>query len=167
MKRDVRAPVIRLLTERQAADHLGLSASDVGRLVQTGDLLALRVSPHGGRRFWPADVDAYASGGPRRLTESGSALDAIRSGIGTGSGEAAVSGSKPSFVAMPRPPHRALPRLEATPRRPSWPRFEATVERVAPGYLSFRDAEHVTRYVEARATLEIEASRSVEERAKA
>jgi hypothetical protein len=167
MKRDVRAPVIRLLTERQAADHLGLTASDVGRLVQTGDLLALRVSPHGGRRFWPADVDAYASGGPRRRTESRSALDAIRSATDTGSSEAAVTGSETPSVAMPRPPHRALTRLEATPRRPSWPRFEATIERVAPGYLSFRDAEHVTRYVEARATLEIEASRSVEERLKA
>jgi hypothetical protein len=68
---------------------------------------------------------------------------------------------------MPRPPHRALPQLAATSRRPSWPRFEATIERVAPGYLSFRDAEHVTRYVEARATLEIEASRAGEGRIKA
>jgi hypothetical protein len=167
MKRDVRAPVIRLLTERQAADHLGLTSSDVGRLVQTGDLLALRVSPHGGRRFWPADVDAYASGGPRRRTESGSALSAIRSAVAIGSGEAAATRTDTQPVTTPRPPHRALPRLETAPRRPSWPRFEATIERVAPGYLSFRDAEHVTRYVEARATLEIEASRSVEERVKA
>jgi hypothetical protein len=166
MKRDVRAPVIRLLTERQAADHLGLTASDVGRLVQTGDLLALRVSPHGGRRFWPADVDAYASGGPRRRRESGSALDGIRSAVAIGPGDSAAR-TDPQPVATPRPPHRALTRLEATPRRPSWPRFEATIERVAPGYLSFRDAEHVTRYVEARAALEVEASRSVEERLKA
>ena len=166
MKRDVRAPVIRLLTERQAADHLGLTATDVGRLVQTGDLLALRVSPHGGRRFWPADVVAYASGGPSRRTESGSALSAIRSARGTESSEAAVSRSEAPRVAVPQPPHRALTRLEATSRRPSWPRFEATIERVAPGYLSFRDAEHVTRYVQARATLEIEASRPVEERLK-
>jgi hypothetical protein len=167
MKRDVRAPVIRLLTERQAADHLGLTASDVGRLVLTGDLLALRVSPHGGRRFWPADVDAYASGGPRRRTESGSALDAIRPAIGTGSSDATATGTKAQPVTMPQPPHRALTRLEATSRRPTWPRFEAIIERVAPGYLSFRDAEHVTRYVEARASLEIEASRSVEEHVKA
>lgn len=167
MKRDVRAPVIRLLTERQAADHLGLTASDVGRLVQTGDLLALRVSPHGGRRFWPADVDAYASGGPRRRTESWSALNAIRSAVAIGSGDTAATTTEAQPVTMPRPPHRALTRLGSTSRRPSWPRFEATIERVAPGYLSFRDAEHVTRYVEARAALEIEASRSVEERVKA
>jgi hypothetical protein len=167
MKRDVRAPVIRLLTERQAADHLGLTASDVGRLVQTGDLLALRVSPHGGRRFWPADVDAYATGGPRPRTEPVSALDAIRTRVGTGSSDASSARTKPEAITTPRPPHRALTRLETMSRRPSWPRFEATVERVAPGYLSFRDAEHVTRYVEARAALEIEASRSVEERLKA
>jgi hypothetical protein len=167
MKRDVRAPVIRLLTERQAADHLGLTASDVGRLVQTGDLLALRVSPHGGRRFWPADVDAYAAGGPPRQTDSGSAFDDIRSANATQSGEPAADTTEPQPVMSPRPPHRALTRLETTTRRPSWPRFEATVDRVAPGYLSFRDAEHVTRYVEARATLEIEASRSVQERLKA
>ena len=83
---------------------------------------------------------------------------------------AALLAATPSLaqpVAVPRPPHRAPTRLEGTSRRPSWPRFEATIERVAPGYLSFRDAEHVTRYVEARATLEIEASRSVEERLKA
>ncbi len=167
MKRDVRAPVIRLLTERQAADHLGLTASDVGRLVQTGDLLALRVSPHGGRRFWPADVDAYATGGPRRPTECGSAFEGIRSAVALESSEAAARRSETQSVTLPRPPHRALTRLETTSRRPSWPRFEATIERVAPGYLSFRDAEHVTRYVEARASLEIEASRSVEERLKA
>ena len=167
MKRDVRAPVIRLLTERQAADHLGLTASDVGRLVQMGDLLALRVSPHGGRRFWPADVDAYATGGPRRRTESGSGLDAIRSAIDTGGSETTAIRAEPEPVTSLRPPHRALTRIETTSRRPSSPRFEATIERVAPGYLSFRDAEHVTRYVEARATLEIEASRSVEERLKA
>jgi len=68
---------------------------------------------------------------------------------------------------MPRPPHRAPTHPETSSRRPSWPRFEATIERVAPGDLSFPDAEHVTRYVEARASLEFEASRSVEERLKA
>jgi hypothetical protein len=164
MKRDVRAPVIRLLTERQAADHLGLTASAVGRLVQTGDLLALRVSPHGGRRFWPADVDAYATGRPPRPTESGSADHGIRSAIDTDRGDPTATEPQTRPAATPRPPHRALTRLEATSRRPSWPRFEATIERVAPGYLSFRDAEHVTRYVEARATLEFDAAHSVQER---
>jgi hypothetical protein len=149
---------------RSAADvpvHLPLGLPPAS--LSASDLFG--VSPHGGRRFWPADVDAYASGGPRRRT-AGSALDAIRSAVTIRPGDA-VARTDAQPVAVPRPPHRAPTRLEGTSRRPSWPRFEATIERVAPGYLSFRDAEHVTRYVEARATLEIEASRSVEERLKA
>jgi excisionase family DNA binding protein len=158
MKRDVRAPVIRLLTVPQAADQLGLTRSDVERLVETGDLHAVNVSPHGGRRFWPADVDAcgLARAGMSASTAIATAppvdLDAAQPAITTRLGERTVAAD---------PPHRARIQLELTPRHPRWPRFELAQERTSSNYLAFRDAEHVTAYVRARATLELDASNSV------
>jgi excisionase family DNA binding protein len=156
MKRDVRAPVIRLLTVPQAADQLGLTRSDVDRLVETGSLHAVNVSPHGGRRFWPADVDACESARTSPSAASVTTLDA-----------AAAAPVEPVHVVIvpssdaPDPPHRGRIQVELAPRHPRWPRFELVQERVSSSYLAFRDAEHVTAYVRARANLELDSSNSV------
>ena len=159
MKRDLRAPVIRLLTVPQAADQLGLTRSDVDRLVETGDLHAVNVSPHGGRRFWPADVDACGSA--RAGASVSSTATAPAAPIDPDAAQPAITTRLSARNVAADPPHRARIQLELTPRHPRWPRFELAQERASSNYLAFRDAEHVTAYVRARATLELDASNSV------
>ena len=157
MKRDVRAPVIRLLTVSQAAIELGLTPVDVDRLVETGDLHAVNVSPHGGRRFWPADVEACATG--RTTQPSVDADDPIAA-------EPTIEIPVVVPVLDAAPPHRARAKLDLTPRHPRWPRYEAATERPGSSYLAFRDAEHVTQYLRARQTLDIDPASSVHADAK-
>ena len=160
MKRDARVPVIRLLTVSEAADRLELIPSDVDRMVETGSLQAVNVSPHGGRRFWPADVEACAG-----ARSDGTA--SIRSVVGVMAAALvaptvmADARPKPAVRLAAGPPHRARAQFEQTPQHPRWPRFEVAPERPASNYLAFRDAEHVTAYLRARATLELDSSHSV------
>jgi hypothetical protein len=150
MKRDLRAPVIRLLTVSQAAAELGLTAGDVDRLVETGDLHAVNVSPHGGRRFWPADIEACVTGQAAQMQPSAP--------------EAAQPATDVRSIASTdavRPPHRVRAKLDLTPSHPRWPRYEAATERAASSYLAFRDAEHVTQYLRARQTLDVDPANSV------
>lgn len=161
MKRDTRAPVIRLLTVSQAAHELGLTTVDVDRLVETRELHAMSVSPHGGRRFWPADIAACA----RALAEpSGStALAAEPMSVIVGESprqlDPAIVAAVPATEA--RPPHRARAQRQQTPLHPRWPRYEAAVERPTSSYLAFRDAEHVTRYLRARRGIDLDPATSV------
>ena len=163
MKRDVRAPVIRLLTVPQVADRLGLTQADVDRLVESGELHAVNVSPHGGRRFWPADVGTCAAA--RALSGSssspGSSSFDLNIPIGVRKAEPVMAGPGLASRLPIDPPHRARTQHELQPQHPRWPRFEVVPERASSNYLAFRDAEHVTAYLRARATLDIDASHSV------
>jgi excisionase family DNA binding protein len=153
MKRDARPPVIRLLTVPEAADRLGLTPPDVDRMVETGHLCAVHVSPRGGRRFWPADVEACATAGMDQLTSSPSS-GGFAAQIRSASAEPAPAESAtiaPSLVRVP--PRRVRTSFQGRLRRPRWPRFEVVAERVSSTYLGFRDAEHVTDYLRARASL--------------
>jgi hypothetical protein len=157
MKRDVRAPVIRLLTVSQAAVELGVTPVDVDRLVETGDLHAVNVSPHGGRRFWPADVDACASG-----LDGSIAADVDRTTAIAVDASASVIDLPSDSPATPvLPPHRARAKIDHAPMHPRWPRYEVATERPASSYLAFRDAEHVTQYLRARQTLDVDLASSV------
>jgi hypothetical protein len=157
MKRDVRAPVIRLLTVSQAAVALGLTPVDVDRLVETGDLHVVNVSPHGGRRFWPADVDACAS-----ARDGSIAADVDRTtAIAVAAATSVIDLPSNAPAATGLPPHRSRPRLDHAPIHPRWPRYEAATERPASSYLAFRDAEHVTQYLRARQTLDVDLASSV------
>jgi hypothetical protein len=159
MKRDVRAPVVRLLTVSQAAIELGLTPVDVDRLVETGDLHAVNVSPHGGRRFWPADVEACASGRTARPRSSVEIDEPVATAP-----PIEIPIVAPVLTAAP--PHRARAKLDLAPRHPRWPRYEAATERPGSSYLAFRDAEHVTQYLRARQTLDIDPASSVHADAK-
>jgi len=162
MKRDARAPVIRLLNVTGAADRLGLIPADVDRLVETLDLHAVNVSPHGGRRFWPADIEACATAreDDRAAIASGVAVAATTEVRLAPSAPMSVA---PSPVPSPElgPPRRARSQFALAPQHPRWPRFEVAQERAASSYLAFRDAEHVTAYLRARATLDLDSSHSV------
>lgn len=163
MKRDVRAPVIRLLTVSQAAVELGLTIGDVDRLVETGDLHAVNVSPHGGRRFWPADIEACVTGltTPMRPT-----IDDPTSAIAPEAPQSAPDIRSIASADAVRPPHRVRAKLDLTPSHPRWPRYEAATERAPSSYLAFRDAEHVTQYLRARQTLDADPANSVHADAK-
>ena len=160
MKRDARAPVIRLLNVTEAANRLGLIPADVDRLVETLDLHDVNVSPHGGRRFWPADIEACA-------TARADDRAAIAAGVAVTAevrlAPTAPTGVAPSPVPSPAlgPPRRARSQFALAPQHPRWPRFEVAQERAASSYLAFRDAEHVTAYLRARATLDLDSSHSV------
>lgn len=177
MKRSARPPVIRLMTVTEAAIELEMIPSEIDHLVDTGGLPALNVSAHRGRRLWPADVQAWATA---RADTSASidAGDGLMSTSVIGPLTTATSPSNvpptappPATAAVPSdesevadtrpagPPRRA--RTASVPQHPRWPRYEATSERPSSNYLAFRDAEHVTSYLRARATLELDPSRSV------
>ena len=160
MKRDVRAPVIRLLTVSQAAVELGLTTGDVDRLVETGDLHAVNVSPHGGRRFWPADIEARVTG-HATSTPPTAGIGAPISAIAPDAPQLADEIRSIAPVIAARPPHRVRAKLDLVPSHPRWPRYEAATERAASSYLAFRDAEHVTSYLRARQTLDVDPSNSV------
>jgi len=162
MKRDVRAPVIRLLTVSQAAVELGLTPVDVDRLVETGDLHAVNVSPHGGRRFWPADIDACASGLDGSIAPDVGRADTIAVAAPV---SAVDLPSDTTAVRVP-PPHRSRAKFNHAPSHPRWPRYEVATERPASSYLAFRDAEHVTQYLRARQTLDVDLAGSVHGEAK-
>ncbi len=168
MKRDARAPIIRLLTVPQAACRLGLTASDVDRLVESGYLHAVHLSPHGGRRFWPADVEACAKAGtnrPETSPTSGSLVAAIHldsTELGRGAPSIAPTIAPTIAPSIARvPPHRARTPDAPAPKGPRWPRFEVAAERASSNYLAFRDAEHVTSYLRARATLALSSGKPV------
>jgi hypothetical protein len=160
MKRDVRAPVIRLLTVIEAADRLELIPADVDRMVERGNLQAVNVSPHGGRRFWPADVEALATARADGSESIGSVVGVMAAVVLV---PTVAADAPPSHAAGPvaGPPHRARTQLEQAPQHPRWPRFEVAPERPSSNYLAFRDAEHVTAYLRARATLDLDPSKSV------
>jgi hypothetical protein len=165
MKRDVRAPVIRLLTVSQTAIELGLTPVDVDRLVEAGELHAVNVSPHGGRRFWPADVEACATGRTTRARSSAETDDSI--GVfAPAADEPTIDATTIAPVLTAAPPHRARAKLDLAPRHPRWPRYEAATERPGSSYLAFRDAEHVTQYLRARQTLDVDPASSVHADAK-
>jgi excisionase family DNA binding protein len=141
MKHANRNLPVRLLTVPEAAERLGLMISHLDRLVGDGRLTAVRVSAHSGRRFWPADVDAAAAG---------------LAGL--------VPAAEPP-AAAPEPAearrHTARLRPPTGPRHPRWARYQVVAERAPSSYLAFRDADHVTSYLQARATLLLDADRSV------
>ena len=143
MKSDLRAPVIRLLTDPEAAVALDLTASEIDRIVEVGELRAVHVSARGGRRFWPADVAAAASV-PTEATNGPAAISA--------------KADRPSVMSshdLPFPPHRVKRQVPIESTRARWQPYEAAVERASPTYLSFRDVEHVTGYLRARSTLDL------------
>jgi hypothetical protein len=165
MKRDVRAPVIRLLTVSQAAIELGLTPVEVDRLVEIGDLHAVNVSPQGGRRFWPADVEACATGQADR-TRASARIEAPTAAVVPVDPDAAIENPVVAPAVAARPPHRSRAKVGLAPSHPRWPRYEATTERAASSYLAFRDVEHVTRYLRARQTLDVDPVSSVHADAK-
>jgi hypothetical protein len=165
MKQDVRAPVIRLLTVSQAAVELGLTTGDVDRLVETGDLHAVNVSPHGGRRFWPADIEACVTGQTAQ-TRPTAGIDNPASTIAPEAAQPATDIRSIASADAVRPPHRVRAKLDLAPSHPRWPRYEAATERAASSYLAFRDAEHVTQYLRARQTLDVDPTNSVHSDAK-
>ncbi len=138
---------VRLLTVPEAAERLGVMIADLDRLVDDGRLEAVPFSARAGRRFWPADVEAAAAG-PRRLDRPADGPDVP---AGRDAAPAAAAAGR-----RPAPPRRAT-----TPTHPRWARDRVTPERVPSTYLAFRDADHVTSYLQARATLLLDADRSV------
>ena len=145
MKRPIRPPVIRLLTQSEAAARLGMTEIAVDALLAAGTLHALKVSPHGGQRYWPADIAALAAG-----TAPDHAFV-----------DPAPSETEPAPApapARPAAPHRAT-RAPLRVRRPSGPRWAgwSPVQTPRPSsYLAFRDAEHVSAYLRVRAEVATE-----------
>jgi hypothetical protein len=177
MKSDLRAPVIRLLTDPEAARVLNLSASEIDHIVQVGGLRAVHVSARGGRRFWPADVAAAAavpsherSAPPAITTAEPSVLPVIasptpvaaprRTRSAAADPETADRGTADRGTALASrflavPARRPRRHGATAPPRARWQPYAAATERQAPTYLAFRDAEHVTGYLRARSKLDL------------
>lgn len=145
MTRPAADSIVRLLTAAEAADRLGLSVRALDRLVRIRALPAVRVSAHGGRRFWPRDIDACR----QRLASLGE----------TPAGPAAAQWNDPTDAAAVEPPvpgRAAVPgslpvrrKRGRVPNRPLWPPF-TVARRTPPTYVAFADADHLERFVAAR-----------------
>lgn len=138
MTRRVADPIIRLLTAPEAAARLGLSVPALDRLVRIGALPAVRVLAHGGRRFWPRDIEACGL----RLaslvnTPAGDATDSV-----------ATESPEPGPAEAPDSPPSAR-RRRRVPNRPHWPPF-TVARRTRPTYVGFADPDHLRRFIAAR-----------------
>jgi hypothetical protein len=142
-----RTPSIRLMTVAQAADRLGLTVAAVDAAVATGALPAVCVSARGGRRFWPADVEAFAALSSDDAGGSMPSADMDTPVVSVAAGRVRVAAQRSDRETL-------------AVRRWFVP-FEPAVERPASSYLAFRDAEHVTSYLRARSALLFRAETSV------
>ncbi|MBA2380664.1 MAG: helix-turn-helix domain-containing protein [Chloroflexi bacterium] len=156
MTRRIRPPIVRLLTVPEAATHLGLSAPDLDELADAGEIAAVRVSAHGGRRFWPRDVDAFAFG---RSTTSPAPLAPAVAALPTD--DRSADRPELTMINADGPIDRtAIPQLGHRPARsgrlldrPHWLPFERSAVRAPSAYLAFKDAEHLQRYIRLRTDL--------------
>jgi excisionase family DNA binding protein len=152
MNRLQRDPVVRLLTNAQAASELGVSLSALDRLVLAGEIKAVQVSARRGRRFWPRDVAAW-----RRMSGA-RPVPGVAAGAAPGADPAIIAAAPGAAVPVAATPIAATliaaqrPGASPTTRRPHWLPFAVPTKRVQPTYIGFADAATLTRFLRLRAT---------------